>query len=565
MSGFVAVAAHDHLQVLDADAVAGLATAYEAIRGPATRLPFIGEHVQAIALPAARGGVTVEQDGEDWALALGSIRPTGQLLRAPLGALEGQFALVRRTGDDFEVVADPFGIRAVYAAEGDGCTYISTSALALARYLRREADPEGIASFLRAGFVFGTQTLWSGVSRLDPAEFLRFGRDGRERGFYWRPSIDPAIRAMGFDAALNHALEIGTAERRAAFAGAPRFWADLTGGFDSRLNALLLRRAGAEFDTGTRAIDADDVRIARAIANVTGWSWTTTSLPDDWHERVAANLPIALGWGDGQLDAVNLASVLHLDAERARRHTRSVSGGLGETLRSSAAQQEFWRAGRTTRVNYDRYLDVRILHRVNANIFKRDPTPEVRDDFRTRLTAWTAAYLDEPNTTQIDLIFCYRNTGHAGAFASAAAAFLDIDTPFASKLSATAMMSMNYDHRRGHRLARTLIDRLDAQVAAIPTTWGGPAGPLRIGNAHRFAPYYARLGKRAGNKLSQKLVGRPAWRQPAVDAAGEARVRSAVLRHLGDSDGGLRYDADALGRAVPEERARLLSGASGSP
>jgi hypothetical protein len=547
MSGFLAVVAHDQGHAVEPDAIARLTAAYEKLRAPSRRVSFDGGYVRAVAMLAARGGVTLDEDGEEWVLALGSVRSPERLLRAPLAALDGQFALLRRTADRFEVVADPFAIRGVYVAEREGHTYISTSALALALSLGSEPDREGMASFLRSGLVFGTQTEWSGVRRLDPAEFLRFGPEGRERGLYWRPSIDSQIRAMGFGEAVDYVLEASTAERRTAFAGAPRFWADLTGGFDTRINTLLLRRAGAEFDAGTRGNYADDgnaadVRIASEIARITGWDWTSTNLPADWPERVAASLPAALAWGDGQLDAVDLAAALYLDAERAVRHTRSVGGGLGETLRAFAALQEAWKAGRVSRVNYDNFIDMRMLNTVNTSIFRQDPTPRVRDDFRARLKAWTAPFADEPNSTQIDLCQYYKNTGHNGAFASAAAAFLDIEIPFASKLFLPAMMSMNYNHRRRNRVARALLDRLDAQVAALPTTHGGPGGSLHIGNAHRFLPFYAGLARRAADKLTQKAVGRPLIRRPVDDGARQAAVRRAVIHHLGDSRGGLRYE-----------------------
>src|SRR6185312_15153666 len=118
--------------------------------------------------------------------------------------------LLRRTSDRFEVATDPFAIRSVYTAQRQGHTYISTSALALARYLRCEPDRAGIASFLRSGFLFGNQTAWSGICRLEPAEFLLLGPEGRERGLYWRPSIDSQIRTMGFTAAVGYVLEAST-------------------------------------------------------------------------------------------------------------------------------------------------------------------------------------------------------------------------------------------------------------------------------------------------------------------------------------------------------------------
>ncbi len=58
------------------------------------------------------------------------------------------------------------------------------------------------------------------------------------------------------------------------------------------------------------------------------------------------------------------------------------------------------------------------------------------------------------------------------------------------------------------RLARRLIERLDPKVAAVPLSWGGPAQPLRLTNAHRFVPFYADVGRRAANKAGERLLGR---------------------------------------------------------
>ena len=56
---------------------------------------------------------------------------------------------------------------------------------------------------------------------------------------------------------------------------------------------------------------------------------------------------------------------------------------------------------------------------------------------------------------------------------------------------------------------RTMMTRLAPAVAALPTTRGGPALPLRPSTAHRYWPYYRGLARRAVTKLSDQALGRP--------------------------------------------------------
>jgi hypothetical protein len=62
----------------------------------------------------------------------------------------------------------------------------------------------------------------------------------------------------------------------------------------------------------------------------------------------------------------------------------------------------------------------------------------------------------------------------------------------------------------------------------------GPAQPLRLTNAHRFAPYYASAARAVGRKIAER-VRPPA---PATPDPSVARRRAQVLRRLRE-DGAL--------------------------
>jgi hypothetical protein len=152
------------------------------------------------------------------------------------------------------------------------------------------------------------------------------------------------------------------------------------------------------------------------------------------------------------------------------------------------------------------------------------------------MKAWAEPYSDEPNTTQLDVMYAYKMMGHFGAYASADGGFLVSELPFYFKPIFDAAFSSPHGHRDHHKLMRHMIWRLDPELAAISTTTGGPAMPWRAGNLHRVAPYYAQIGRKALNKISQRAVGRPILPAGAQDFYCEAPARQAAIRSVLGSD-----------------------------
>jgi len=243
-------------------------------------------------------------------------------------------------------------------------------------------------------------------------------------------------------------------------------------------------------------------------------------------------LPVALAWGDGNLDAIELARVLWAHRELGREHRDLAIGGGGEHYRGFAWRQEFLQAGRSSRVNMDNWLDMRLLHPLNTQVFASDPTREVRDDFRERMVRRAEPYSDEPNTTQLGVMYAYKVTGHFGAFRSADGAFLRSQLPFYFRQIFGAAFSTNHRHRDNHRLMRHMINRLDPTIAAVRTLTGGPAQPWRLSNLHRFAPYYADLARRAVAKLNYRATGRAVLAPRRHPRPAVARARTTLVRKL---------------------------------
>jgi hypothetical protein len=303
----------------------------------------------------------------------------------------------------------------------------------------------------------------------------------------------------------------------------PFVWADLTGGFDSRLITALLHHLQIPFRTATSGEDGQDpdVALAREVARVAGFVWQHDRMPDGWAVDGALGRT-ATAWGDGSLDILQLGEVLWRQAAKAATCNVVVSGGGGEHASARPWVQEFLRAGRSREVDFDNLLRMRYLRPVDLTMLRTDPTPDAAEYCRSILGAGAQPFSDELNTTQLDVIYALKSTGHFGAYRSAGEAFVRLEIPFYYRDFFNACFSAHHRWRNGHRLQRAMIERLHPGVARVRTTLGGPAVRMRPTNVHQFAPYY--LG--AARTTARKLRGSGA-------SAGSAHDPMAARRRAG--------------------------------
>jgi hypothetical protein len=510
MAGLAGVISHDRQVPVPADELDDLVTAYRDLRG-ASEVSSVsaGGWAAAARIDGDVPG-TSDSEGRSWALAIGAIRASEPLCRAPVSDLDGAFAAVRydARADRVAVISDPFGMQALYICERDGRTYFSTCATALARHLRAPLDPLGSALFLRAGYQFGPRTNWTGIERLGPAVSLSFDGGRPRRDVYWLPSVDPTVRRMTLEQTIDHCTEALRETVRGHLSSCERPWADLTGGFDSRLIAAVLASCGIPFVANTNGDDAHaDVRLARRVAAAGGLEWHQFALPSGWAPG-PFELSDAGVWGDGTLEFVQLGAVLWGHRLRGRRARTLVTGSGGEHVSARPWVQEFVRAGRSRAVNFDRLLAMRYLPPADLSALHEDPSRDVENYFRSTLRERAALAADEPNTTQLDLIYAYKSTGHFGAYRSASEASVCTEMPFYYRDVFTATFSAHHHWRNWHRLQKGMIHRLSPAMASVPTTLGGPAEPLRVTNAHRFLPYLTDAGRATVRKLRGRQRGR---------------------------------------------------------
>ena len=219
-----------------------LSATYESLRGKTAHTTMAaGGFARVRRLGDAVRHTTADR-GTSWTLHSGRVHtPNGGA--TDVREADGQFAWCAydATRDELDVASDPFGMQAFYVAERDGKTYLSTSALTLAKHLHARPSEVGLSVFLRTGYQFGTRTLWEGIERLDPATRIVFGADGTRRETYWRPSVDEDVTRLSLPDTVDRCRTVARETFSSYYLGTDdRSWADLTGGYDSRLLTMLL-------------------------------------------------------------------------------------------------------------------------------------------------------------------------------------------------------------------------------------------------------------------------------------------------------------------------------------
>jgi hypothetical protein len=545
--GFVAVVSADRAAEPTLEEIDRFAAAYEATCGPGSRRVYGAPLARVVEF----GAPEIAPSNGSWAVTAGVAHDD-----------EGQFTRIGYDEDSqcVSVTNDPFGMLPLFRASRGATHYFSTSVLALARHLGAAPDVLGLHVFLRTGYHFGTRTNWAGVERVDPAQRFVFTRDRLRLERYWRPQADEAVASLGLEEAARHCTEACLETFRRLYGQQPEAWADLTGGYDSRLLTLALRRAGVCFRSNTVGADwMEDVRLAKQVAQAADLPWTRFTPPSEPADELDHLFQLALAAGQGHLDVVELARVLATHEAKRAHSSTLLTGGGGEHFQYYAWQTEFTRAGRSNRVDLDAWVRMRMLGpAVDTSLFARYLERDVEGDLRERSLAWIEPYRDEINTRQLDLLYAYKMMGHFGAYTGAASSVLDAELPFYTRPVFSAAFSTSHRHRNGHRLMGHMIERLEPRASAVTTTRGGPAQPLRLTNLHRFVPYYARLGSKAVQKVTGVRLYRPRGERllPASPA-----WRLAALRVLADPDP-RSFRSRALFR--PDELERLLAGAGGA-
>lgn len=483
-----------------------------------------------------------------------------------LAACEGQFGLVIYDGRDgsVSIATDPLGYFGVWIGDGRGNTFVATAAIPIARTIGSPLDDLGVATFLRTGKVFGEQTLWRGVQRLTPGTVVTNKGADRTHQVYWSPRLDPALRRLDLDATVESVHALLPRALSQTLDGERGMWADLTGGWDTRLLTMYLALSGIDFEAEVVGPTGDmDVDIARAVATAMGWHLEQIELPGDWVAQSPSRVSLAMGHADGHLDVLATLRALWVHGREATRHGFLVNGMGGEMWRGPTWWPEGRSLGRSTTVHYGRQL-WSVMHPIDETLFDPKEASHVRSGLERRFRAAGEADPGEPNNVKLDRLWLFRETAHAGAWLSLGAGVIRITTPLFSPTIVQHAMSIDPRWRQGNQVVRHLFERYAPPLAAIEIEGRGSAAPLRHRTAYMRIPDRIHRLRRAVDKVGQVALRRPprlAQRRGGFDAVGWRRTMVGALR----SQGVLEPRSMATGSIYRRDRLEALIAAADQP
>lgn len=506
-------------------------------------------------------GIISDEETGSWLLAVGTVIDSAaicsdgnlkQLLTdflkngsKVLERLDGHFALVIYDGrkNCVAIVSDPLGIISIFYGQKDGRFFISTSALAIAKTIQSDPDDLGVHYFILHGTVRGETTLWQNVKRLLPATVLKLSQNGPEQSVYWSFKVDQTVANLSLNEAIDCVINVLSEMMRHGLEREKKSWLSLTGGFDSRALAAMANHSGLLFKSYCHGQpDARDVHIASTISKKMGWDYEYIPLPKDWGRQRSQWLSETLGRSDAHLDVLKTSRIVREQAQKAKQFSVSLWGFGGETYRGYQWKQEFFNVGKTTKVNYDRLLDYRIIPTTGWPLLKNSDqwANTIRETLKTDLKAIGEQESNWLNTVKLDTVGMYLEHAWGGAHISTVLGLQRAIAPFTFKEGLSCVLSTNYKWRTRDKLFRLILERVNLELANIETADGGPALPMRVTNAYKFLPYWLNMGEKLTWSVTYKLLGRKLWNKRDAGPAGSAyplgQWRRDTLASLEDKD-----------------------------
>jgi hypothetical protein len=504
------------------------------------RLNLTGEQVasrtcRAVKFDSASSlhrGITHDLKTGSWILAAGTVvalvgnNDPNSILEAllldylenglkTLERYDGQFVLAIYNGCDntLSIITDPMGHFSVFYSYGKKQILFSTSALAIARQISAKPDTLAVECFLRTGRLHGERTLWQDVKRVRPATVLTVTSAKLIETEYWTPTFDETVARQSLDDALNRAGEIISSTFKRALQREGKVWADLTGGFDTRVTAMFMAQSKIPFTAYcVGPVDHPDVQVSKLICQQMGWEYQHMPLPEGWEEEQQSWFETALYKGDAQLNVLQLAGVLRGQTDRSHTYPVHVPGTGVDEWRYHIYNAKSLGHTSSTKVNYDEILDARILFPIPNTVLRHDRNNDVRTELKEHFIRLASGYRGFPVSAQTDIMFLrHRHPIHAGAYLSAEAGIMRSLMPFCFKEPENYGFSLNDNWRviYQYRFVRGLLEKGNLQLASIRTAKGEPALPIRVTNAYKFGPLWKYFINLASEKASNKFLKKP--------------------------------------------------------
>jgi hypothetical protein len=449
-----------------------------------------------------------------------------RMMHAPLASicreLHGVFGLFifdkrRRI---WHIVVDNAGMYHVFHDQDT----VSSSFLELVAFKElssRHICPTAAAEFIAHGGVYWGRTLVDGIAKIGQDEIIEL-----EPGSAETKSVKRIVRKELPPPGGNQESFVAHYAYLAKTLAGRRVSVDLTGGFDSRLNACLLARHGLDFEVAISGPPgSSEVVISKQVAQILG-----KDLHVMQHDvsSLDADLLSMFHEGDGLCDVVLHQLARQRQAQRKSRGIEvAISGDMGGLYKDFWWLQDMPRYA-SRRANLERLYDLRIMPIPLPRRYLAGDVAEAYSQLRRATLERFAGLRAATNTETYDnLFFYYREPVVAGRFLTHHINhYVDFAAPLADYDNAMVGFGLPRLLRFFNGFHRRMLTEHCPKAARVKTTSGVSASADGWDVAIDALGYSIRTGRLICRKVGQRLFGRT-WFPPDSprDPAVPARVR----------------------------------------
>lgn len=424
--------------------------------------------------------------------------------------LQGSFALALWDAERRELLLlnDHASSLSLYFGNVDGDYLATTAIMPAAVTFGIAPDPHSVREHLARGGLLLPSVFFSGIERLNIGQHIRLRGGLWRRATHWHPFQDTAIypdfnaAADAYAAALAHAVTASAANANAGTL------LDLSGGYDTRMMVSAALHTGLKFAVVTDP-PHQDITVARRVAQAVRLRhhiFGPETLNDLAPTPGAVRELLHRTAGEGYFGFLAHWSV---SLKQLRPLYRiHLQASAGELTRAHQWSHEFWDIGKIRPPNIDRMLRYRFFQqgRTPHGLYRRDWWPDFVSEFAER----ARTFFDEPddarNTQRLDAFYFWRSSKNA-SYLSAIHGWLPTAHPMYTADVADVALAIPWQYKLNARLARAVTHRLSPELAALPTTYGSAAGPVRLSNLHLEAKQAFKHAHHLMSKVDRTIAG----------------------------------------------------------
>ncbi|CAZ95796.1 asparagine synthase C-terminal domain-containing protein [Zobellia galactanivorans] len=219
-------------------------------------------------------------------------------LREKIFSCTGTYTIILHVGDDLFIVTDAVRTFPVFYTQEENTFHVSDSCEVLKKKYGSGIDTRAEGEFLGFGYCIREKTLLKNVFQVQAGEFLKYSVSDKklEKTFYTDYLTKEVFLAPTFSELQSTLVNIleKLVDRMMLYIGKKQVVLPLSGGYDSRLIACLLKSRGVEnvicFTYGAQY--SPEVLISKKVAKELGYKWhfieyTQEVIPKDYTSSLA--------------------------------------------------------------------------------------------------------------------------------------------------------------------------------------------------------------------------------------------------------------------------------------